>query len=614
MDIRNEIIERIDIVDLISEHIDLRRRGANFVGLCPFHNEKTPSFTVSPEKKIFKCFGCGKSGNVITFVIEYLNLSYPEALKELAKRAGIKLEKFDTTGVKAELSRKEQVLIVLEQANRFFQMALHTQSGTIARSYLANRGYLPHTIQEFQIGYAPAGWDLLYNELKKKGAPPEIILEAGLAKKKETSSEEYYDIFRDRITFPIRDTMGKVVGFGARLLKEDPTQPKYINSPQTISFDKSKLLFGLYEGRNEIRSQKSAILVEGYADVITLHQAGFRNAVASCGTALTIEQLNILSRYCKTIYLAYDSDEAGQNATMRAIPLALPLGFEVLVVTLPEGEDPDSFIKKNGSSAFRSLIDKANNFVEFFIRDAELKDLLRRPAQKSQLIRNILELINLIPDLIQHDDFLNQLAISLKIPYSQIQILYKEKVEIFKKTEGKDLKKPLSVKNIQVKIKQSKDPGSDLFPEEVNLIYYCLKENRNLDFVQTALKFGSDNMASDLGKKLFAVVEQHRGHNILQNVLLDDNIEEDIKNKLIDISFSSEELSENWRKFGFDTEDSDIDKVLNDIVTKIKIRHIDEELITIKTTMNEPNSQVQGLLEKYQELIKRRQMLLTSLR
>lgn len=614
MDVRNEIIERIDIVDIITEHIELRRRGSNFVGLCPFHNEKTPSFTVSPEKKIYKCFGCGKSGNVITFLMEILDLSFGDALKELAKRAGIKLENFDSKDVKAEVSRKEQLLVAIEQANRFFQIALNTQSGYIARTYLANRGYLPYIIQEFQIGYAPAGWDLLFNELKKKGTPPDIIVEAGLAKKKETGTEEYYDIFRDRIIFPIRNTIGKVVGFGARSIKEEPSQPKYINSPQTTLFDKSKLLFGLFEGRNEVRRQKSAILVEGYADVITLHQAGFRNSIASCGTSLTVEQLNLLTKYCKTIYLAYDSDEAGQNATMRAIRLALPLGFEVLVVILSEGEDPDSFIRKNGSSAFRSLIEKAIGFVEFFIRDAERKDLLGRPAQKSQLIHSILELINQIPDPIQHDDFLNQLANLMKIPYSQIQILYKEKAKISSKSEGMPLKETEEVNNIQVRIEESKDAKTELFPEEMNLIYYCLKENRNLDFVRTALKFGSNNMMSDLGKKLFEIMEQHNGHDILQNVLLDDKIELDLKTKLVDMSFVSEEISQNWRKFGFDTEDSDIDKVLSDIATRIKIRHIEKELIAIKAGLNDPGSNLPELLQKYQELIKRKQKLLSSLR
>lgn len=614
MDVRNEIIERIDIVDLISEQVELRRRGSNFVGLCPFHNEKTPSFTVSPEKKIYKCFGCGKSGNVITFLMELLDLSYGDALKELAKRAGINLEKYVPKDVKAEVSRKEQLLIALAQANRFFQMALNTQSGSIARSYLANRGYLPYIIQEFQIGYAPAGWDLLFNELSKRGTPPDIIIEAGLAKKKETSTDEYYDIFRHRIIFPIRNTIGKVVGFGARSIQDEPSQPKYINSPQTSLFDKSKLLFGLFEGRNEIRSHKSAILVEGYADVITLHQAGFRNSIASCGTSLTVEQLNLLAKYCKTIYLAYDSDEAGQNATVRSIRLALPLGFEVLVVILPEGEDPDSFIRKNGNSAFRSLIEKAISFVEFFIREAEHKNLLERPAQKSQLIHTILELINLIPDPIQHDDFLNQLANFMKIPYSQIQLLYKEKAKISKKFEKVPLKKPEEENIIPVQIEESNDAKSELFPEEVNLIYYCLKENRNLDFVRTALKFESNNMMSDLGKKLFEIMEQHYDHDILQNVLLDDKIEQDLKTKLIDISFSSEEISENWRKFGYDTEDSDIDKVLNDIVTRIKIRHIDEELVTIKAVFNESNANLQGLLQKYQELIHRKQKLLSSLR
>lgn len=612
MDIRNEIIEKTDIVDLISEYVELRRRGSNYVGLCPFHNEKTPSFTVSPDKKIFKCFGCGKSGNVITFMMEYMDLSYSEAFKELAKRAGIKLERFDAKKDKTELTRKEHILNALEQANRFFQIILNTQSGSIARTYLANRGYLPHTIQEFQIGYAPAGWDSLFVELSNKGIHPDILLDAGLIKKKEGTTDQYFDIFRDRITFPIRNTTGKVVGFGARVLRENENIPKYINSPQTIVFDKSRLLFGLFEGRNEIRHQKSAILVEGYADVITLHQAGFRNSVASCGTSLTTEQLDLLSRYCNTIYLAYDSDEAGQNATVRTIQMALPLGFEVLIVMLPEGEDPDSVIKKYGVASVKSLLERAVSFVEFLVREAERKEILDRPAQKSQVIRTILNLINQIPDTIQHNDFLIELANLMKIPHNQINLLYQEKAKI----PHPNALNFLTVRetNSQPLMPGPKNAESKLFPEEKSLIYFCLAENRNLDFVKTALKFGSNEMISSEGQMLFKIMEEHHKDDILHNILLDENIEQDIKAKLVDILFSQEEASQNWRKFGYDPNSFDVDKVLNDIVTKIKIRHIDEDINTIKGNLPFAGETKEELLMKYQQLVQRKQKLLKSLR
>lgn len=613
MDVKTEIIERIDIVDLISEYVELRRRGSNFVGLCPFHNEKTPSFTVSLDKKIFKCFGCGKAGNVITFLMDYLGLSYPQALSDLAKRAGIKLDQIEGKVNKSELSHKDQVLLALEQANRFFQINLNSQSGAIGRSYLANRGYLSPIIQEFQIGYAPSGWNTLFIELARKGIPTDILVEAGLIKKREGSSDEYFDVFRERIVFPIRNTIGKVVGFGGRILKEVNDTPKYINSPQTIVFDKSQLLYGLFEGRNEIRSQKSIILVEGYADVLSLHQAGFRNSVASCGTSLTEEQLNLLSKYCNTIYIAYDSDEAGNYATVRAIQLALPLGFEVLVVNLPQGEDPDSFIKKYGSASFSTLLDKAISFVEFLVRDAEIKGQLDRPAQKSQLIRTVIAQINSIPDLLQHSDYLLELANLLKVPYQNIQLLHNEKRKIFNSKNVKIAKtrKELNVSKFEHELMQIK---STLYIEEKYLIYYCLAEKRNFDFVKTALKFESSAMVSEEGKTLFRIIEEHSSHNILQSILLDERIDQIIKTKFIDISLNQEEPSENWRKFGYDPNGIDTDRILNDIVTKIKIRHIDIELKNIKNILSTNKEENNELLNKFQSLIERKQKLLKSLR
>jgi len=429
-DVTEKIIETVDIVDLISEVVDLRRRGANFVGLCPFHQEKTPSFTVSPEKRIFKCFGCGKSGNIFSFMMEYYGMTFGTALRELAKRAGIRLETRDDKSLQHEITRKDQILLALESAKLFYQKVLFTQGGIVALSYLKNRGFLAKTIEEFGIGYAPSGWDNLFRELTSKGIPADIMVDAGLIKSKENKPDEFYDMFRERIIFPIQNHIGKVVGFGGRILKELDDQPKYINSPQTSVFDKSKLLFGLFLGRNEIRNKKSVILVEGYADVVALHQAGFKNAVASCGTSLTTEQLEQIGRYANTIYLAYDSDEAGMKATERAIQMALPLGFEVLVVRLLKGEDPDSFVQKYGAKAFHSLLDNSQSFVRYLVESAKDKDLLSRPAQKSLVIRHILSIINTIPDKLQHDDFIKEAADIIGLPYSQISNIYNEKATL----------------------------------------------------------------------------------------------------------------------------------------------------------------------------------------
>lgn len=613
-DVTEKIIEMVDIVDLISEVVDLRRRGANFVGLCPFHQEKTPSFTVSPEKKIFKCFGCGKSGNIFSFMMEYYGMTFGMALRELAQRAGLKLELRDDKNLKQEITRKDQILSALEAAKLFYQKVLFTQGGAVALSYLKNRGFFPKTIEEFGIGYAPSGWDNLFRELTSKKIANDIMLDAGLVKSKENKPEEFYDVFRERIIFPIHNHIGKVVGFGGRILKELDDQPKYINSPQTSVFDKSKLLFGLFLGRNEIRNKKSVILVEGYADVVSLHQAGFKNAVASCGTSLTTEQLEQIARYANTIYLAYDSDEAGSKATERAIQMALPLGFEVLVVRLPKGEDPDSFVQEYGAGAFHTLLDNSQSFVRYFVEIAKDKDLLSRPAQKSLVVRHILNIVNTIPDKLQHDDFIKELSDITGLPYSKISSIYNEKTKIGQRRRTE----PTESESENLRLSEKTDPSleitKELLPEERNLLEICLTEKGAIDYLIKIYHFDSSQMMSKIGKDLFETIIQHKHKDIINSIVLDANVSDVVKKIFVDMSFSRAEPSRNWERFATTTEDKDIGKMVKEVYFRLKIRKLEQQMLETKALLSQRTEDSSELLQKYQELVREKQRIKSNIK
>ncbi len=611
--IYEKIIEQIDIVEVISEAVKLRRRGANFVGLCPFHQEKTPSFTVSPEKKIFKCFGCGKSGNAISFLMEFYEMSFYEALKELANRAGIKLEPQSYDKSKEEITRREQIFQALQSAKMFYQKTLFTQGGLVALNYLKNRGYVSKTIEDFGLGYSPSGWDTLAREFTSKGFTTEILVAAGLIKQRENKPNEYYDVFRERVMFPIYDRAGKVVGFGGRILKETEDQAKYINSPQSEVFDKSKLLFGLYQGKNEIRGKDSAILVEGYADVISLHQAGFKNAVASCGTSLTTEQLQVLQKYCKTLYIAFDGDEAGKKATERAIQLALPLGFEVLVVKINEGEDPDSIVRKYGANAFHRLIDNAISFVKYFVDIAQEKDILTRPAQKSLLIKLILKHISRIPDKLQHDDYLSELAELVRVSYSQLRELYKSKEKIQLEPDFY-FDDPKEISETQATAPKVSDLVHELLPEEKNLLKVCLNHKEVIDFLEKIYKFNFSKMISTVGQELYKILQTHKGKDLINSILVDMEVGEKYKDTIVDLSMDVFQPSPNWYRFSSETKEVDFSKVAKEVYSRLRIKQIDLEKQQLQTQLKSNPILVSDIAKRLQDLAYERQKLISGLK
>lgn len=368
MRITEETIERIkqenDIVDVISETVRLKRSGRNYMGLCPFHGEKSPSFSVSQDKQIYKCFGCGEAGNVLTFVMKQKNLNFIESCKLLAERANIPLNLGN--GEESKVVKKKELLykINVEAARYFFS---NLQENENAKEYFLNRGIKEITIKRFGLGYAKDGWQNLRMYLKKKGFSDSLMLEAGLVIKSQKGT--IYDRFRNRVMFPVFDIKGNVIGFGGRVL--DDSKPKYLNSPETLVFQKGTNLYGLnFAIKNRIE-KRYFIIVEGYMDLISLHQYGITNVVASLGTALTVNQARLLKRYADKVIISYDADIAGQTATLRGLEILKEAGFDVRVLKIPQGKDPDEFVRSNGKDAFLKLVDKAENLISYRLEKAK---------------------------------------------------------------------------------------------------------------------------------------------------------------------------------------------------------------------------------------------------
>ena len=383
-DIVEEVRSRNDIVDVNSSYVKLQRKGSSYFGLCPFHNEKSPSFSVSPTKQMYYCFGCGAGGNVFTFVMEYENYTFPEALKMLADRAGISLpEQEYSEEAKKQRDKKTAVLELNKTAAKYFYCMLRSPQGARAMQYLKDRGLSDDTIKRFGLGYAGSYSDALYRYLKKQGTSDQLLKESGLMQVNE--KQGMYDKFWNRVMFPIMDVNNKVIGFGGRVMGDG--KPKYLNSPETIIFDKSRNLYGLNFART---SKKRYLLVcEGYMDVISMHQAGFTNAVASLGTALTSQHASLLKRYTDEVILTYDSDEAGIRAALRAIPLLKTAGISTRVLHMEPYKDPDEFIKALGTEAFQERIDRAENSFLFELSIMELSYDMKDPDGKTKFFQAV---------------------------------------------------------------------------------------------------------------------------------------------------------------------------------------------------------------------------------
>ncbi len=399
-----EVRQRSDIVDVIGNYVKLKRSGSGYVGLCPFHNEKSPSFSVSPARQMYKCFGCGVGGNVITFMMEYENFSFPEAMNFLAERAGIDLPKQELT---PEQKRQESIRTILLEINAkaatYYYAKLKSSAGQIGYEYLRKRELSDETILHFGLGYAGQGGDELYRYLRSQGYDDNILKETGLFKMDERG---VYDKFWNRVMFPIMDVSNHVIGFGGRVMGD--AKPKYLNSPETKVFDKSRNLFGLNYAKQGKRNY--FILCEGYMDVIALHQAGFSSAVASLGTAFTEQQASLMKRYTKEVLLTYDSDGAGQKAALRAIPILRRAGLSGKVVHMEPYKDPDEFIKALGAEEFEKRLENAQNSFFFEVEVAKNTYDMSDPEQKTAFYHDIAQKLLVFTDKVQRDNYLEAVA------------------------------------------------------------------------------------------------------------------------------------------------------------------------------------------------------------
>ena len=402
----DRIMEAIDIVEVIGEFVQLKKRGANYVGLSPFSNERTPSFTVSPAKGIFKDFSSGKGGSAVTFLMELEKFTYPEALKWLANKYSIEVEEtVESHENKEEENHRESLMIVSAYAAKFFhESLLNSDEGqNIGLSYFKERGFNNETIKKFELGYSPDQWEAFSGQAIKEGYQEEFLVESGLSVKRDNGT--LYDRYRGRVMFPIHGFTGRVIAFGGRTLKTDKNVPKYVNSPESEIYHKSNVLYGLYFAKKAIREKDNCYLVEGYADVISVHQAGIENVVASSGTALTVEQIRSLSKLTQNITILYDGDAAGIKAAIRGLDIVIEQGLNVSIVLFPDGHDPDSYVRQVGTSNFLNYIkSNSKDFIDFKT-DILLKDTVNNPIERANVFTEIAKTISLIKDELKRSEY-----------------------------------------------------------------------------------------------------------------------------------------------------------------------------------------------------------------
>lgn len=545
-----EIKARVDIVDLISEYIRIKPAGTNsWRALCPFHNEKSPSFMISKDKQIWHCFGCGEGGDVFTFVQKMEGLDFPEALRVLAEKAGIKLESHDPKLA----SQKNKLLDITKLTTNYWHNLLqNTPAGQKARDYLKNRGVSDQTIIDFKIGYAPDSWDNLTKFLKSRGFKDQDIFDAGLSVKKERGVD-FYDRFRDRLMFPINDLHGSPVGFSGRTLKVDEKMGKYINTPQTLIYNKSLILFNLDKAKQEIKKQDLAIIVEGQMDCISAYAAGTQNVIASSGTAFTEEQITILKRYTGNLAISFDMDQAGENAAKRGIDLALAQEMNVKVIILPAGKDPDECIKNNPELWF-GAIKNAKTIMDFYFEKTFAKFDISQAEGKKASAKILLPMIGKINNKIEQTHWLQKLAGFLNVSEQVLR----------EALPGNKAKKPNPISSVI----QPNPANNRKLMTDNQIIAIILKYPENLKFLVDNLPADvvSENSVSSLYKKLIIYYTEN-------NIGLDQKFDyQDFRRILSndDLALLADKLVLLGEKDFFDFDSESIRQELNQLIKESK--------------------------------------------
>ena len=514
----DELLARNPIEEVVGRHVNLKRSGGNLFGLCPFHGEKTASFSVAPDKGIYYCFGCHKGGGAINFVMEFEGLSYPDAVRALAQRCGMEVPEDEQ--YQSRYRQQERLWALMKEAGRFYNEQLYAPGGAACLEYVNKRGLSKSIVTRFGIGYAPDSWNALVDAMRKKGYTDKEMVDANLVGEK---NGRVYDRFRNRLMFPIIDVRGNVIGFGGRVL--DNSTPKYLNTSETLIFNKRKNLFGLNFAKKS--KQGYIILVEGNIDVVTLHQYGFDCAVASLGTSLTEEHAVLLSRYTEEVVLTYDGDEAGQRAAKRAIPMLEKVGIKVRVLQMRDAKDPDEFLHKFGADAFRVLLEESSNRVEYQINAIRRKYNLNVDDEKVQFTQESAELISTLPNAVQREVYGNRVAEAAGISFEAMKLeigkAYKRRLAREKKQQEKIDLAP--VRALQPKTRSIRYDNLKSAIAEESVLAYILRDPSLMDQVSTLTK--EDFSVELLGRAYEQLVMRHRqGQEVSLGALADFTQEE----------------------------------------------------------------------------------------
>jgi DNA primase len=575
-----DILGRIDIVEIISGYIPLKKAGANFKTNCPFHHEKTASFMVSPERQIYHCFGCGESGNAFKFLMRHERMEFPEAVEMLAKKAGVNLPSQDRPELARIASLSSQLYKVNELAVSFYENNLQSGAGSTAINYLSNRGIKPVTVKEFHLGLANSGWDSLINCLRSKGVSLGLMEQAGLVLPKESGG--YYDRFRNRIIFPVFDMRSRLIGFGARVM--DNSLPKYVNSPETPIYTKGKNLFGFNLSKDYIRDADSAVIVEGYLDFMIPYQEGLKNLVASQGTALTLEQIKLLKRYTDNVVMVYDGDTAGEIATLRSLDLLIDEGINVKVAPLAKGMDPDTLVRNEGINALKSKVEKAASFFDYKLEVLKSRHDIKDAHGKARIASEMLLTINKFDNAILRGEYIKKLSEQMRIPEQHI-------------LEELHKLKPAAIHSADQAVTSEKKQ-SPINPAEKLLIKFMLEERELIERIMHELL--PSDFADTRTAKIVSVMQDLvlQGKNITPNVLMNYFSEDDASQLVCETMFMPA-LTDQSRE-----------KAVNDCIARIKIQRLKSQREQLHNQIKNAQSsgdegKLNSLIQEFHNLIKK---------
>jgi len=570
----DEILNTANIVDVISGYISLRKRGKNFIGLCPFHQEKTPSFTVSDEKQIYHCFGCHAGGNIFKFLMEFKNISFVEAVQEVAEQFNIQLSYQEGYDVEKQSEQELLYEINVVAAKYFSENLLTDKQSDEARNYFATRNIKLRTQRTFGLGYAKPGWENFVSYLTEHKIDLEKAATLGLVDHKNSGG--FYDKFRGRIIFPIFSPNGRVIAFGGRILEKNENTAKYLNSPESVIYHKRKTLYGLFHSKDEIRSQNRAILVEGYMDLISLYQAGVKNVVASSGTALTEEQVQLLSRYTRNIIVMFDSDNAGQNAALKSIETLLKQDFEVKILSLPEGEDPDSYVNQYGKTQFIENLEKAQDFLTYQTSSFKDQGMFDDPSKMTEAIRELVKTSALVKDELKRNILLKSIADKFGL---REKLIEDESIKFFKtdyKTENKPkpFNRNFNLENINPETtKQKENPKEQ---EIISLLFEgdLLIMDHIFDNIQP------DDFGNPTYKKLAEIVyTEYMANNYRPSMIIEKIEDETLKAFALKLTVDLHSISDRFDVMGYqENSKKRVRKYTDDVIKAYLISLLDDQI------------------------------------